>query len=714
MHKKFLAVVSLTGALLLASCQNQSKDSSSMTSPSQEATTSIEVTTSEPSPTSKISLYKENSVFSFVSARGDGSSPLATYHHEDYGDVPYVELEQYVNALSENTIMTGAKYEKLADHLYGISQNGAIFMTFNPETDQFIVKNLDFANLIGNSRNHDLGGDPATPSDTIDNAVHGSGATKLIGEIQDEVIDMGKYHFDMVEEDGKLYFPYQPVSSTLTRNNAYDFLYNGSDFYISNALRAPLSAFYPGAVTSFYASEGEFAFKDALYQKVDPVGEEKYRFYAESQGNAFSFKKDGNVDYLEVTSASEAGTPVASGYTLSYEEAQDGIYLKFASETNKDFVSEAKIPNYKTYFNAKTRSSSVASHNLDILRFQFEHLYGLKEQLFEKTGTSSFDALIDKLNLRNKLLSSDSLTYDEALCEFLMGTVDDAHTNYNSRSLFSGLPKEGVKELAEEKTGPRRNQLLKKMDAYKEMRGKTLLDGQNAQGLFFNGETAIIRFDAFVETNGRVTNSKGGWEITEKDIGKAFESSTTEGLYLSIEEIKKHNEVKNVVFDMTVNGGGQVLTLPYISALWTDDPHIMAKDISTGVIKDYHYDVDLNRNGIFGEKEDTLKGQYEFFVLTSDFSFSCGNELPTVAYTDGVRVIGKRSGGGACPVSTMCDGSGTIYNSSMPRYFVYPDGEGNYICNDNGVPILPGYELEPESWYDLASLNSFCNGLRGN
>ena len=721
MNKKFLSVLSLTGILLLASCQitnspsssgqSASSESSVPSAPSSSEVSSSEPPSSEPGPKSKISLYKGNSVFSFVSAKGSGASPLATYHHADLGDVPYVELEQYVHALHENAIMAGAKYEKIADHLYGMSQNGAIIMTLNPETDQLIIKNLDFANITGNIRNHDIGQDPGAPSDNPDAAVHGSAKTKLIGEIHDEVIDMAKYNFDMVEEDGKLYFPYQPVSSTLFRNSPFDFLYNGSDFYINHAFNAPLSAFFPGAITSCYATAGEFVFANVLYVQTNPVGEEKYRFYGESEGKAFSFKADGTIALLQVASAQDAGTPLASGYTLSYEEGEDGLYITFVSDVSPDFVSVAKIPNYKTYFDAKSRSTSVAKHALDILRFQFENLYGLKDQLYEKTGTTSFDSLITKLNLRDRLLSVDSMTYDEALCEFLMGTIDDAHTSYTGRSLFSGLPKAGVSELVAEKTGPRRKGLFAKMDAYSAMRAGTLGEGENAKGLFFNGETAVIRFDEFVETNGKVVNSKGGWTPTTTDIGEAFATSSTEGLYLSIQEIKKHQEVKNIVIDVTVNGGGQVLTVPYLSAIWTDDPHIMMKEIGTGIIKDYHYDVDLNRNGIFGEAEDTLKGQYEFFVLTSDFSFSCGNEFPTVAYTDGVKVIGKRSGGGASPVSTMCDGCGTIYNSSMPRYFVYPDEEGNYICNDTGAPILPGHELEPESWYNLAALNNFCNSL---
>ena len=717
MNKSFLSVLSVMGILLLTSCQGSSSTSTSISVSSDQGASSAssltsEESSSESSPKSKISLYKEDSVFAFVSIRGMGSSPLATYHHEDYGDAPYVELEQYVKALSENTVITGARYEKLADHLYGISQNGAVFVTFNAETDEVIVKNLDFANITGGVRNHDIGQDPATPSDTRDAAVHGSGLTKFIESVQDKVIDMAKYNFDMVEENGKLYFPYQPVSSVIACNSACDFVYNGSDFFINTTFNAPLSTYLPGAVSSCYATKDRFIFADALYEKVDPVGEEKHRFYSESAGKAFSLKDGGVAELLQVSGKTDEGTALASGYALSYEEGKDGIYIKFVSDLNPQFVSELRVPNFETYFDAKTRSSSIAKHSLDILRFQFDNLYGLEDRLFAKTGTTTFDGLIDKLNLREKLLSADSFTYDEALCEFLMGTVDDAHTTYNMRSLFSGLPKEGVKELVNEKTGPRRSGLFQKMETYQGLRGQTLEEGANAQGLFINGETAVIRFDEFVEVGNKVLTSKGGWAPTTTDIGEAFKVSTTEGIYLSIQEIKKHSEIKNVVIDLTINGGGQVLTVPYVSALWTDDPHILTKDIISGAIKDYHYDVDLNRNGIFGEPEDTLKGQYEFFVLTSDFSFSCGNELPTVAYTDGVKVIGKQSGGGACPVSSMCDGSGTVYNSSMPRHFVYPDGEGGYVCNDDGVPVLPGLELAPESWYDLSALNTFCNNLR--
>ena len=129
-------------------------------------------------------------------------------------------------------------------------------------------------------------------------------------------------------------------------------------------------------------------------------------------------------------------------------------------------------------------------------------------------------------------------------------------------------------------------------------------------------------------------------------------------------------------------------------------------------IKEFHYRVDFNRNGIFGDKGDTYKGVYNFFLLISDFSFSCGNGLPTMAYSDGITLIGgPHGGGGACPVATLSDGSGTIFNTSMPTQIIYQNEEGQYINNDAGIPVKPECQLPLDSWYDHAALNTFVKGI---
>ena len=67
-----------------------------------------------------------------------------------------------------------------------------------------------------------------------------------------------------------------------------------------------------------------------------------------------------------------------------------------------------------------------------------------------------------------------------------------------------------------------------------------------------------------------------------------------------------------------------------------------------------------------------------------DFSFSCGNGLPTMTRFDGVKLIGKPSGGSACSVAAFSDG--------------------------NAV----GFELNESYLYNLPKFNSYLNSIENN
>ena len=80
------------------------------------------------------------------------------------------------------------------------------------------------------------------------------------------------------------------------------------------------------------------------------------------------------------------------------------------------------------------------------------------------------------------------------------------------------------------------------------------------------------------------------------------------------------------------------------------------------------------------------EGKYNFYILTSNFSFSCANFLPTVAKMKGVKIIGEKSGGGAASVGSFSDGCGSFYNWSSPTVCVYQK-DGKYIHNDEGIEV---------------------------
>jgi hypothetical protein len=182
------------------------------------------------------------------------------------------------------------------------------------------------------------------------------------------------------------------------------------------------------------------------------------------------------------------------------------------------------------------------------------------------------------------------------------------------------------------------------------------------------------------------------------------------GFMMSFDQIKANPDIKNVVLDLTCNSGGMVLTLPYLAAHFTKDPIFLGHDTLMGVDNEFHYTVDLNGNGVFGEDEDTYANKYNFYVLTSDFSFSCGSALPTMAHMAGVKLIGKRSGGGACPVAAFADACGSVYNTSSPVQIGYYDNNGQFVNDDSGIPV--DYALSEDSWYDLEKLNTFVSGLK--
>ena len=650
------------------------------------------------------------------SAKSEKDMTLATYHHADLGDAPYIELSQLFSVLAKSSLINETLVEKVADHLYAVSQNRVIIFFIDTKKDTLTMKNFDYFACMGNVYNHGIGWDTASPSDTPGSSLRTSFKSTIIGTPQDYVYDFGRYSFDIVEGDnGKVYVPFQPIGSLLFSRTTYELVYNGLDFFSTMLISKELSSAYPGAYSSYYANIGQFLLEGNLYEATDTIGEETYRYAAKVDDgyNVFYFGADGSVEKYSSPNLTDKGTALPMAITFAYTDEKDGIYVNTATG------STFKIPKEKTYFNTKTRSASAAKHGLDVLRFQFENIYGLKKELYARYDVHSFDELLEKKGLRERLLSADSLDYDDAFSELLLGVIDDGHTKYINRSIYSGDPSDGTAALAQEKTGSRRGGLFEKKSEYTAKRTEVMRaldpayeDEAKQLGLFMQDETAVLRFDSFVLSGGGISNFVGGRSPEYTDITEAMNKSVDEGFYLSFKELEKHSEIKNVVIDLTCNGGGMAILLPYLSACWSDDPTFRLYDNCLQVVKEFHYEVDFNRNGTFGDEGDTYKGKYEFFVLVSEFSFSCGNGLPTMAYSDGVTLIGApHAGGGACPVATLCDGSGTVFNTSMPLQIVYKNEAGEYVNNDAGMPVSKQHQLPLDSWYDLEALNTFVKSI---
>lgn len=744
----FLSVVAL---ISLASCSSGASSSSVPSSASQSAEPSSSDVSSESSlpssssssktsssqstiPDSPLTLWNANSRYQASSYNDPKTSkPLATYRHRDYGEVPYIEVSQYlpilqfegddaVNAVlgpgaSKNGRSTSPlSLEKVADHLYGIYRDNILTTVLDPENDVITLKRYDIlaAGLFG--ANNDVWLDPAEANNGNLSLVHSSTKSKVLDAYKDEVYDLSKYHMDLVEAEGKVYVPFQLFDALALRTLGRSTVYNGVDYYASTYLNS-----LPIMKASCYSMDNTFLFEDVLHTPSEDLLEgELFRYVAalpESKWadpevpeyDIFSLRANGGGAVYHATSL-DADLPEISNYKIAWELIDDEYYISLAA-CDKDTgeatgtATTMRVLKKDGYFNTKTRSRTLANFNFDLLRFQFDELYGLKEDLAEKQGYIDFNSFTLSKGIKEKLLSLDSAVYDEGLAEFIMKYVDDGHSSYSSRSIFSGITEKSGADLAKEYTGPRVTNLKALREEYAAMRQEAVGEG-NPVGLFMEGETAVIRFDTFTHFFNMILAYE---DDGVTDPAAMIPSSTPYAFDMCFNRIKNNEAIKNVVIDLTCNQGGAVLTVPYLAAFFTDDPFMHNREVKMEMDRELHYSVDLNHNGIFGEKEDTYKGQYNFFVLTSDFSFSCGSLLPAMAHDAGVKIIGKQSGGGACTVGNYSDACGTSYNVSSTLQTLYRDSEGKLVHNDAGVPV--DYPLAKEVWYDLPKLDTFVSSL---
>lgn len=668
----------------------------------------------------KIKLYDADSRLSVLGFDEKGCITMPTYRSSKTGDVPYSELYEffYANGGANNL---RASVQKVDEGYRVVDDQKRPLLTVDPVKETLTVTNYEYwsGSLVSN---HGVGPDLGSPDLSDDGAVHASDKSKWIGNHGPEVYDGKEYGFDFIEQDGKCYLPTQLLANLFYRTGGNDLVYNGFDYYYSAVVS---SGGVPAAVKSFYSSKLRFMAKsDAEATSVTPLEGESYRFVYEMKGDkahpyrVVSLTSDGKGALLEATSASDKGQIlVDEGATVNYawQKKGDALYVETiasrkdqatgATETASQGVQKIPLKD-GGFYGLKKRSKEMADFSYKLLRLQFERFYGLKDD----AKITSFDSFVSSKGLKDGLMSLDTAVYDKALATLLMTHIDDGHTKYLTPSIYTGGTSIEGDKLVEETIGKRYKGLLDKQKEFISLRDKAYgkdqeerFDHSSLQGLFMEGSTAVIRFDAFAAPGSIVSNHPDSGEIESTDPLKAFqEGNVPTGLDASMYRIAKNKDIKNVVLDITCNGGGAVLTLPYIFAHFTDDPYLRFKDIAMDCIRETHYKVDLNHDGTYGGPEDTYKGKYNFYILQSGFSFSCSTFLATLAREMGVKTLGERSGGGACSVGGYSDGSGSIYNLSSSQILVTKDGD-KYVHYDAGVPA--DVEIPSSDWYDLAKLD---------
>ena len=232
-----------------------------------------------------------------------------------------------------------------------------------------------------------------------------------------------------------------------------------------------------------------------------------------------------------------------------------------------------------------------------------------------------------------------------------------------------------------------------------------------------DGLTAYFYFDGFdALENGYKSD---GTRLDNSDLAKE------DSYFFFVQQltaIKAHTtkvdgvdvKVKNVVIDDSQNGGGYVYILGKLLALLSKDNmgYLYMRNELTNEIVKTTYRVDSNKDGVYDEK-DSFGNDFDFYILTSNQSFSCGNALPYVAASifSHVKVIGEKSGGGECVVDNTLLSNGICYVfSGLEHLIVYDEKTKKYSGVEDG--FAPTYTLLYTEFYNIEILNSTIKKMK--
>ena len=399
---------------------------------------------------------------------------------------------------------------------------------------------------------------------------------------------------------------------------------------------------------------------------------------------------------------------------------------------SKLFTSSVLINGYGSqivddYYSTSTiqkgnRSAALAEYCYNELCMNLDFNYGLKA-IHGIESFPDFDSYFAAAGIRDDLKSVNPLKFATQLkevCEFYYG---DGHSNYYYNSPYLGKDTEVPSiHLGSATEKDLRNQ------QYSEVRNMTYNGSIPAYEVSTDGQTAIVRFDSFTFSGSK--NAAAQKEdrqhlldnpaLLKEYVGKHENTYETMAMFSAVNELIQSNkdidgndvDIKNVVLDLSCNGGGANHAACFVIAWMLGYCKFDFRNPITGAKWSAAYQVDVDFDGTFTSDHDRIADK-NLFCLISPNSFSCGNLVPAVLKaSDRVTILGTPSSGGTSCVQLSCAADGTIFRFSSKNQICIVK-KGSYYDVDQGVE--PHYTINiPANFYDKDEIAALVKKINSN
>ena len=335
----------------------------------------------------------------------------------------------------------------------------------------------------------------------------------------------------------------------------------------------------------------------------------------------------------------------------------------------------------------------------DVIREDYAELCFTLDYFFGHPGTAKLDAAIgekgldaalaDDPELKERLMNPNMVEYLLAMSDLFNIDLDDGHTSYST--IVSCLEGTFLYPEVTQQMIPAVHAILTTSTM---ARGTMMPSIQATRSALWGddlyrecGSTAIIRINSF-------NWDKDGWEAYYAGKGEI----PMDAVGITWTYLKKASEnpaIKNILFDFTANGGGSNDMLMFMMDLIFGEKNFYGYNPLTRQHMHAVVHSDKNLDGVIDEKDEEVKYDFNYAVLTTRVSFSCGNLFPCVMQEHGAVLIGEPTGGGSCSVQIgVLTGGGGYYMSSANWTLQNAAGESVESGCKTDLPIE---RIEPET-----------------
>ncbi len=381
------------------------------------------------------------------------------------------------------------------------------------------------------------------------------------------------------------------------------------------------------------------------------------------------------------------------------------IYMQDGMETLQPVSARMTDSEYYVFMESP-RSEEKARFDYNVLCFYVDNCFGfparsrLSASIAEVGLDKTLDKTIDDINLpaiKEYLLSADMEEYVYGLYALLTAVDDGGHTTFADIPLMTEerkaawaqknaelgiVPSEKTAYAAVSFTGIVSVISSIPKDSFDLNEDITYDNGEWGK-YYEKGDTAMYLFTQFY-------CNRLGW--TRYEDGQTTEMpEDSMGTFMKcLEKAKSNPNIKKFVIFLPLNTGGESGIATTMAKIISGQAYRHQYDAYTGQDETIYYDVDLNFDGVFDEKDNEISYPFQFAVIAGATTYSAANYLTSMAKDNGICVMGEQSGGGACSPQPTPESEGTMFNLSG-RYSLL-DKNNEHV--DFG--IVPDYLLTQE------------------